>query len=159
MSFINQVTTTVIEIVNSLVDLTEEADVDDKSADASAEHYADILLAIEEQVNRSTASGQNLTTVEPNIALTITTVMPNQPSGFSFAVLSSDREEFSEEDIQTYKDPEKIPQESRASVSLPSVLFNTSENGKKSSIVSIFIILHLSVHVPDQSYVLCIFIS
>ena len=131
MSIIKQVTTTVIEIANNLVDLTEEANDDDGSTDDSAEYYADILLAIEQQVNRSTASGQNLTSVEPNIAVTITTVMPNQPSGFSFAVLSSDRNEFSEEDIQTYNDPENIPQESRASVSLPSAIFNTSENGKR----------------------------
>lgn len=129
LSFINQVTTAVVEIVNNLVDLTEEADVDEESAEASSEHYADISLAIEEQITRSTAAGQNLTTVEPNIAVTITTVMPNQPA-FSFAVLSDEGEEFNEEDIQTYNDPDDIPNDSRASVSLPSAIFNTSGNGK-----------------------------
>ena len=129
LSFINKVTTTVVEIVNNLVDLTEETDVEDGSADTSAEYYADISLAIEQQITQSTASGQNLTTVEPNIAVTITTVMPNQPA-FSFAVLSSEGEEFNKEDIQTYSDPYDIPNDSRASVSLPAAIFNTSGNGK-----------------------------
>ena len=137
MLFINKVTATVIEIANNLVDLTEEANDEDGSADASAEHYADILLAIEQQVNRTTASGQNLTTVEPNIALTITTVMPNQPAGFSFAVLSSDGEEFNEQDIRTYNDPDDIPNDSRTSVSLPSAIFDTSGNGKKHIVILI----------------------
>ena len=115
---------TVIEIANNLVDLTEEANDEDGSDDTSVEHYADILLAIEQQVSRSTGSGLNLTTIEPNIALTITTVMPNQPAGFSFAVLSSDGEDFRKGDIQTYNDPDDIPNETRTSVSLPSAIFN-----------------------------------
>ena len=113
------------------MDLTEEASDEDGGDDTSAEHYADILLAIEQQVNRSTASGKNLTTVEPNLAVTITTVMPNQPAGFSFAVLGSDEEEFNEEDIQTYNNPDDIPNESRTSVSLPAAIFDTSGNGKR----------------------------
>ena len=126
---------TVIEIANNLIDLTEGANFDDGSAVASARFYADILLAIEQQVNRTTASGQNLTTVESNIALTITTVMPNQGTGLSFAVLSSSSENFHEEDTQTYNGPKEIPEESRTYVSLPSGIFNPSGSGKNHSAI------------------------
>ena len=125
----------VIEIANNLIDLTEGANFDDGTAVASAGFYADILLAIEQQVNRTTASGQNLTTVEPNIALTITTVMSNQGTGLSFAVLSSSSENFRKEDTQTYNDPKEIPEESRTYLSLPSGIFNTSGSGKNHSAI------------------------
>ena len=111
------------------MDLTRGDDFDDGSADSSAEYYADILLAFEQHVNQSTASGLYLTTVEPNVALTITSVMPNQLAGFSFVVLSTGGEEFVEEGIRTYNDPEEIPEERRASVALPAAIFNTSAKG------------------------------
>ena len=128
--FMNQVTKAVIEIANNLVDLTEEAKFDNCNAASGARHYTDILLGIEQQVSRSTLSGQKVTTVEPNIALTITTVMPNRNAGFSFAVLGSGGEDFIERGIGTYNDPKEIPVDIRASVSLPSAMFDTPGSGK-----------------------------
>ena len=126
----------VIEIANNLVDLTKGANFDDWGTNSGAKHYADILLAIEQQVSLSTVSRQEVTTVESNIALKITSVMPNQRAGFSFAVFGSGEQDFVEEGIRTYIDPEELPAERRASVSLPSDIFNTPGSGKYYSAIT-----------------------
>lgn len=124
-----QVTVAVIESVDNLVVLTEKTE-ENQVDETSAADYHDIALGIEQQVSRATASGQNITAVEPNIAVTITTIKPNQPQGISMAVRSTNEANFQEGDVKIYSDPDDLPEERRTAVILPSVIFNTTNNGK-----------------------------
>ena len=112
-------------VLNNLVDLTAPG-----SAEMNEEHYADIILATEEQLERAIVFGQNITTVEPNVALVIATQIPTHPSEFTFVVLSGDDDDFRKEDLQVYSHPTNIMEDRRVSVSLPASIFNiTSQAG------------------------------
>ncbi|XP_072050044.1 uncharacterized protein [Amphiura filiformis] len=126
-----EVTMSVIEVISNLVRLTQARDEEDERSESENVHFIDILRAIDDQVETSTANGQTFNTTAPNIALLTTAVNPGQqtPTGLSLVVFSNEDEdnEFREEDIKIYRSREEIPQEQdRTSISLPSTLFNAS---------------------------------
>ncbi len=135
LSIWHQVTIAVLEITSSLVDITVEnddaRDEDESPGETNAVHYITILEAIEEQVKRSTGNKQEFNTTTPNIAIVTTNVEPSQ-NGITLVVFNNgdDNNEFRDKDIQTVQNKEEVPSATaRTTISLPSVLFDTTENG------------------------------
>ena len=145
----------VVGIISNIHDATDESEAEQQQGERagdnmsdqkanSAQHFLNILMALEEHITRTTdldsgTEGQALQVVEPNIVLTTISAPPRESNtGLSFVVVESNVREqhseeegtsFLEENIKTLKNNEA--RRTRTSISLPASLFNiTNENGK-----------------------------
>ena len=149
----------VVEIISNIHDATDESEAEQQQGERagdnmsdqkakSAQHFLNILMALEEQITRTTdlggdpehAEGQAIQVVEPNIVLTTISAPPRESNtGLSFVIVKSNVSEqhgedeengFRDENIKTLKNNEALPPNTRTSISLPASLFNIkNENG------------------------------
>ena len=124
-----QVTTTVVGIVDNLVNITNKQQNEPTAV-------VDILEAFETQITKSTEQGRNISVVEPNIVLKTTTIKPNtqRKASLSFAVLTTKNNDkrFREGDLHQVgsQNTTKHKRKARTTISFPAVLFNVAnKNG------------------------------